>query len=439
MSHGVGQRMSLSELQPTTRRLILARGLRSFGQGALVVDFALYLDALGWSGVTIGVLLSAAGLSGGLLSLLTGVLSDRVRRRPFLLFYEAVSLVAGTATLLSANAVVITIAAILVGYGRGANGAAGPFSPAEQSWLAEEVDPWRRGQVYSLNAAVGFLGMGLGALIAMLPSFLHTVVGGILAYRLLFLLVVVPSAVNLVLFYGTRERYQGPRAKVRLGAKERMQESQVRKQENRLLLRLMLVNAFNGLAIGLTGPLISYWFALKFHVGPSYIAPVIAASFLLTAKLSLLTGRISRRVGIVRPVVVERLVGLILYAILPLVPMYWLASLIYLLRTVFSRGPAGAQQALTMGLVREQRRGLAASLNVVSFLVPRSIGPGLSGYLLDLDLFGLPFYLAAALQSVYLIGYTRFFRGYEPPLGEQRAEAGERSPSQILPIRQARS
>jgi small neutral amino acid transporter SnatA (MarC family) len=80
---------------------------------------------------------------------------------------------------------------------------------------------------------------------------------------------------------------------------------------------------------------LSAWFALKFRVGPSYIAPVVAASFLLTARLSFLTGRISRRVGIVRPVVVERLVGLILYAILPLIPMYWLASLIYPLCTPF--------------------------------------------------------------------------------------------------------
>lgn len=408
-------RTPFSDLRPTTRRLILARGLRSFGQGALVVDFTLYLDALGWTGVGIGVLLSTAGLAGGILSLVTGLASDRVRRRPFLLFYEVVSLLGGMATLLSSNGVVITMAAVLIGYGRGANGAAGPFAPAEQSWLAEEVDPRRRGQVYSLNAAIGFLGMGLGALVAMLPPFLRPIVGPILAYRLLFLLVVIPSAVNFVLFYGAQEKYRRSGRGTELPPEERALEARVRGQENRMLLKLVFVNAFNGLAIGLTGPLISYWFAVKFHVGPSYIAPVLAASFLLTAKLSFLTGRISRRAGIVRPVVVERLVGLILYAMLPLIPIYWLASLVYLLRTVFSRGPAGAQQALTMGLVREHRRGLAASLNVVSMLVPRSVGPGFSGYLIDLGLFGLPFYLAAALQSIYLIGYVRFFRGYEPP------------------------
>ncbi|MEN6333206.1 MAG: MFS transporter [Phycisphaerales bacterium] len=263
--------------------------------------------------------------------------------------------------------------------------------------------------------------MGLGAFIAMLPSFLHAAVGHVLAYRLLFLLVIIPSAINLVLFYRAKETYRGSGAGTDLPPEEQARDARVRRQENKALLQLMFVNAFNGLAIGLTGPLISYWFALKFHVGPSYIAPVIAASFLLTAKLSYLTGRVSLRMGIVRPVVIGRLVGLILYAILPLIPVYWLASLIYLLRTVFTRGPAGAQQALAISIVREHRRGLASSLNVVSFLVPRSIGPGFSGRLLDLGMFGLPFYLAAGLQSVYLIGYARFFREYGPP--ENREEA----------------
>lgn len=52
---------ALAELQPTTRRLLLMRALRSIGQGALVVDFALYLHALGWSGTAIGLVLTAGG------------------------------------------------------------------------------------------------------------------------------------------------------------------------------------------------------------------------------------------------------------------------------------------------------------------------------------------------------------------------------------------
>jgi hypothetical protein len=38
-------------LRPEARRLIMMRAARSLGQGAMVVDLALYLARLGWSGV----------------------------------------------------------------------------------------------------------------------------------------------------------------------------------------------------------------------------------------------------------------------------------------------------------------------------------------------------------------------------------------------------
>ena len=39
----------------TIRLLVAARALRSVGQGALVVDFSLYLHRLGWGAVPISV------------------------------------------------------------------------------------------------------------------------------------------------------------------------------------------------------------------------------------------------------------------------------------------------------------------------------------------------------------------------------------------------
>ena len=45
------------------------------------------------------------------------------------------------------------------GFGRGGNGAPGPFTPVEQAWLAQAfASLHRRGPVHSLNAAVGFFG-----------------------------------------------------------------------------------------------------------------------------------------------------------------------------------------------------------------------------------------------------------------------------------------
>jgi predicted MFS family arabinose efflux permease len=413
----------LRELQPTTRRLLLMRTLRSVGQGTLVVDFALYLHALQWSGVAIGLVLTAGGLFGAALSLLVGVSSDRLRRRPFLIGYEIISLLAAGAILLTARPVVLATAAIVAGFGRGANGAAGPFAPAEQAWLAEAVAPLRRGWVYSVNAALGFFGMGVGALFATLPSLWREWLGPALAYRPLFALVGLAAIANLFLLAGAQEQYH--RAAALTDPEERHRDRHLRRRENRILRRLMAINGLNGLAIGLTGPLLSYWFALRFHVGPGAIAPVMAAAFLSTGLSVLLAGSLTQSIGIVRSVVWSRMIAVLLLVLLPLMPVYWLASAVYLLRSAFNRASVGARQAMTVGLVRDERRGLATSLNAVSMQLPRSAGPSLAGYLLDMGFFTTPFMVAAALQAAYVLLYGRTFREYEPGLLEEIDGAGD--------------
>lgn len=131
---------------PRTAWLLLgARLARSIWQGALVVDFALYLKALQWSAVAISAVLSVALLVGAALTMALGPLSDRFGRRWFLLVYDAVQGLAAVAAWLSAEPATLAVAAVIGGFGRGGNGAAGPFSPVEQAWLARCVPAARRG------------------------------------------------------------------------------------------------------------------------------------------------------------------------------------------------------------------------------------------------------------------------------------------------------
>lgn len=231
----------------TTRLLIAVRFLRSIGQGALVVDFALYLRALGWSAVQISGVMSAGLLVGAALTLLVGPFSDRAGRRLFLLAYEASQVVAILTALLSAQPWLLGAAAVAGGFGRGANGAAGPFSPVEQAWLAQSLPPERRGPIYSLNAASGFLGMALGATLAALPSRLQAMLPGALAYRPLFLVVLLGSLLCFALILrapDTEADESQPLAPVEPSSRG------VQRRENGLLLRLMFANAMNGIGVG---------------------------------------------------------------------------------------------------------------------------------------------------------------------------------------------
>ncbi|MGH8281441.1 MAG: MFS transporter [Gammaproteobacteria bacterium] len=410
-------RFALNELHPTTRRLLASRAVRSVAQGALVADLSLYLHALHWSGLKIGLTLAVGGLIAASLSILIGIVSDRFKRRPFLLCNEGVTILCGLAPLVSANMAVLALAIIIGGFGRGTNGSAGPFAPAEQAWLAEAVPAVKRGWIYSLNTAVGFVGMALGALVAVLPAFWVDSLGPRLAYSPIFVLVVLGGCANLWLLGGARELRADPALRHAIPAGK---STQTQRFENHILWRLFQLNTLNGLSIGLTGTLIAYWFALKFHIGPGAIAPMMAITFLFTGISSIFAGRLTERHGLVISVLWSRSIAVVLLALLPLMPWFWLAAVIYMLRLASSGASVGARQAQVVSLMRDERRGLAASVNAASFQVPQSIGPGIAGPMIAAGMFLTPFYVAAVLQLLYVVGYGRVFRRYEHASGTGR-------------------
>jgi MFS family permease len=387
--------------------LIGARAARSVGQGALAVDFALYLRALGWSGAAIGILLMASLLLATVLTAAAGPLSDRFGRKRFLIGYEVAYALAALAALSSSRSTVIVIAALIGGFGRGANGTAGPFAPVEQAWLAQAVPRQQRGRLYSGISATGFAGMAAGALLAALAGVAAPHLGPVLAHRLLFAPVLLGSLLCLGFLAAAIDLPSAPPP----AAAE--PEQAVRRGENALLLRLTVANALQGVGIGLTGPLIAYWFAERFGHGPGVIGPLMAAGFALATVMSLLTGRLAGQHGIVRVVVGMRLVGLALMVALPLVPSFPVAAAIYLLRSGFNRGTNGARQALSISLVRPHRGGFAASLSAISIQIPRAIGPVLAGALFDAGLLAAPFLAGAVFQAGFLWLYQVSFRDYE--------------------------
>lgn len=395
-------------LAPVARGLIALRAVRSLGQGALVVDLALYLKALGWSGVAIGGTLAGAGVVAATLSIAVGIASDRSGRRRFLVAAEFLTIACALAALASADPWILVPAILFSGFGRGINGAASFFGPAEQAWLAAVVPEAERGHVYSLNLAAGSAGMALGAGLAVLPDVLAPALGADGAFRILFAIPVAGALINLVQLLRLREAPRPPAAPPAPAAAPR------RRTENRALAWLAALNSVNGFAIGLTTPLLSYWFAVRFGIGPAAIAPFMAATFLAAGAASVATGRLTRRVGVVPAVVSVRALGVVLLAIVPVAPAYALAAAAYALRSALNRGSIGARQALAVSLVADERRGFAASLNAASFQYAMAAAPAFAGALLDAGFLAIPFFFAAGLQALYVVGYGWVFRRHDP-------------------------
>ncbi len=398
-----------ADFPAAARRVILARMARAFGQGVWQVDFALYLHTLGWTAPAIGALYTAALAVNAFATALMGSLVDRHGSRRFLLSFELAQMAAALLAFFSTTPAALIAATLVAGYGRGANGAAGPFAPAEQAWLSHSLPARRWGESLSLNTALAVAGMGFGALAAALPALWAD--GHITAadYRWLFLLPLAGALLGFALLWRARET---PPLRDASGSARKPAPLTPAQRAN--LRHLSVVNGLNGLGVGLVGPLMAYWFLLKFGVGPGKIGTVMALGFFLTAALALAAGRLSMTVGVVETVARLRLAGLGLLLLIPLMPLFWLAAALYVVRMAVNRGTVGPRQALALSLLPPERRGLAAMTNSLSMQVPRAFGPLIAGVFFHYQWLILPFILATILQGAYILLFRHYFRRWDP-------------------------
>jgi len=382
--------------------------MRSIAQGALAVDFALYLHSLNWTGLAIGGLLTGIGIFNSVISIIAGPLSDRKGRKPLLLGYQSATIIVSILMIFVAQPGWLVGASLIGGFGRGANGAAGPFSPIEQSWLAKEINPDQRAAVYSLNSTIGFFGMAIGAILAAVPALLRNTLPGALAYRPLFALALLAAIGGFVAIYGAQDEKP-----VLISPDIRKENPSLEPHEKEALWKLSWMNALNSTAIGLTGPLISYWFLLKFGVGPGVLGPMQAITFVLTGFSATINGQIASKIGLVKSVVYSRGIGLVLLIMLPLMPIYWYAAIVYVLRSIFNRGTVGTRQALIPDLVNNKNHGLAFSVSAASAQFPQALGPILAGPLIANGWFETPFFIGAFFQALYVGAYGPVFKKYD--------------------------
>lgn len=416
------------KITSVAKRLLAARLIRSIGQGALAVDFALYLNALHWSGFAIGALLTVTGVGYTFGSIASGTVSDRIGRKGLILIYDFSLIGVGLLAASFQTTWVIVVCAMLGGFGRGGNGSAGPFSPVEQAWLARETSPQSRAHIYSLNSAMGFYGMATGALIAGTPYLFARIFPGPDSYRPLFVLSALCAAGVVALILPAADSKQplistpsnaDPALKDTDAAQKPTSEHKLSPDEKKSLFVIASMNSLNATAIGLIGPLINYWFYLRFGVGPEVLGPFMALMFLVTAFAAHVNIRLAAKFGLINSVVYCRAAGLVLLLIFPLAPTFGIAAAIYLVRSLLNRGTIGSRSAVTANMVRPEHAGAAFSTSTAAAQFPMAIGPILAGPLIQAGWFETPFYVASFLQAIYVSLYKKAFTRAEPePLSE---------------------
>lgn len=399
--------------------LMASRGVRAFAFSYLSVVFTIYLAQLGYSTVTIGLVVTTAYASGAVLTALWGFLSDRFGRKKILMLLAALTIVSNTIYVFFSHLFFILSAVIIANVGAGGSGAGGqgggPMSPVEQALLAEKCTPQSRNHVFATNSFVGSSMGALGALVSGLPQYLQETWSWqpVASYKPLFFLTML-FAVVLIFAYASIEEHHVPRRR----EKGRSTAAPL----SGFVVKMSLLGMVDNLGGGLISPLISYWFFLRYGVELKSLGFMFFLSYLLAALSFLVAPLLARRLGVVRTMAFSHGAASLIYLFLPLAPTFTIAAAMTILRSFLAYMDNPLRSSFIMGVVRPENRGSAAGITNLSRHVPVAVSPSLSAYMMQSFSLNVPIFLGGFLQLFHDCVFYFMFRNVRPP-EEQSSKA----------------
>ena len=413
--------------------LFAARGLRSFAIGYLGIILPIYVADLGYNAVQLGTLFSISGFTAAALAISVGVLADRFGRKPFIILI-ALMMAAGSTVLSFAHSYVAVVAAAAFGTigfagGVGGGGGWGPYYPAAQSLVAEQADHEHRTSIFGVLSFIGVVAGSFGSLAATLPRLLHATAGvSMLAgFRLLFLLaalIAILMAVAVVpvheIRYGrtlkpTPDRHSErprPRISSDLSVRKLFGLSQ---DSWHLIWRFMVTNTINGLAQGMMGPFVVYWFYKRFGAGAAELGHLYFIINVCAALPYLTTGRVSRRFGAVVTIVTSRFISALMLVGVVLMPTYFAAAILYVVRVLVAVFAIPVRQSFLMGVIAPAERSSAAGFANTPSQVTQSLSAYGAGVLIHYVALSMPLLAAGLFQALNALLYYALFWNIRPP------------------------
>jgi len=403
----------ISTFTRDARIIILSNAVRSFVQALLAVAFPIYLSKIGAQPVVVGIAFMGIGLFSAVRSLIEGIVADRLGRKPVLLFISATLVAGGVIFYITTNLAVLLVAAVLFTVGGTIT-----YAPAEVALLSEEAGEGSRTLALSVNATTATVAAILGNLAAALPEALQRLgFPEVYAYQQIFVLLTGAGVLSFILFAMLRD-IEPEHVK-----EEKATLSEEEMGERRLLVRWSGVVALDQIG-GSFNNLISYWYYLRFGVGPAEIGLVTGAGRLIATISFALGFRMARRLGTISATALSRVPIFLINAITPLMPSFGVVAAGRLVMSVFSDIDVPLRQSYIMGVTRSKVRASAYGVVQVVSRFTSAGAPAVTGYLYEFVSLSIPFYGAALFQAASAGSMYFIFKDIKPPEERLAREQG---------------
>jgi MFS family permease len=375
------------------KKIIASRALLSYSYGFLNVLLSLYLKSLGFSFLSIGIILGTAIIINAILALFLSMIADHYGRRNFLIILFVFFSISAFLFLYTKNLFILALLSGLGGFtgtGGGPIGSGGPFGAIQSAMITEYTKRENFSKILGIASAIGMISSVLG-------SFTITAVEifGINVYLLFYIASILGIlAAGITVFIkdtGLRSKHILP------------------KISWRNIIKLSLPTIPSGIGAGLINPIFSLWFSLRFHLTPGQIGIIFGIANIFTTIMMLLIPMIIKKESELKTIVWSRVIGSISLLLIAFSPFMLLTALLYILRNGFQMGAIPIRQSFSMGIVDETER--ATSSGVTSFTRTgfSSLSPPISGNMIAYSI-ELPPLLSGLITLLDPILYYLLFK-----------------------------
>ena len=373
--------------------MLLARGLRAFGDGFMAVLLPAYLLALGLGTLDVGIVSTATMAGSAIATLAVGAWGHRV---------DSTQLLRGAALLMVATGVGFAgfssfwplLVVAFVGTLNPSSGDVSVFLPLEHARLADAARGTARTALFARYSLLGALCAAVGALAAAAPDMLTARLGmaRLDALRAMFGLYAVIGAAVWWLY--ARVPPAGAQAGETRAAPLGPSRSVVIR-----LAALFSVDAFAGGLI--VNALMSLWLLERFGFSLAQAGLFFFWTGLLGAVSQLAAPLVAQRIGLLNTMVFTHIPANLCLVAAALVPQLQLALALLAVRALLSQMDVPTRTAFVMAAVTPAERSAAASYTAVPRSLAAALSPSLAGALFAAGWVSLPLVACGLLKIGY--------------------------------------
>lgn len=386
--------------------VFVARALRDFGDGFIVLLVPFYLAARGLDAFAIGAVATLGLFGSALTTIAVGLVARRFGDVVLLIAASFLMAITGVAFALSSVTAVFFLIAF-VGTINPSSGSVSIFVPLEHSLLASAAADNKRTSTFARYSLIGALAASVGALLGASPEVLARAgMTELDAFRLMFVVYAALGLTSAAIYARL------PRA----GAHGAHTKAAPLTRSRTIVFRLAALFSVDSFAGGFVVPaLMALWLLERFDLSLASAGVFFMVTGLLGAMSQPVAGWLGARVGLVNTMVWTHIPASIALIAAAFAPNLELALALLSLRALLSQMDVPARSSYVMAVVTPKERAAAASITSVPRSLAAAASPVLAGALFAAGHSAYPLVICGVLKIAYDLALLALFRNVRPP------------------------